>query len=132
MIKRGNPPYLECSSKGDKRFSAFYARIKARNNKSIEEIYQAAKIFEDGSTGLSWKEAKGKKAVNMSKVAMLYDSLWVEYLFENHDLFNIVLNSSGFSDIFGKEGCQCQADTLCRIKEVYIKHAKGGTVNHES
>ena len=44
MIKHGNPPYLECSSRGDKRFSAFYARIKG---KTIEEIYQSAKIFAD-------------------------------------------------------------------------------------
>jgi hypothetical protein len=59
MIKIGNPPYLECSSKGFKPFSAFYARIKSRDNKSIEELYQAYKIFEDGSTGLSWQEANG-------------------------------------------------------------------------
>ena len=35
MIKIGEAPFLECSSKGDKRFSAFYARIKAFNSKSF-------------------------------------------------------------------------------------------------
>jgi hypothetical protein len=64
MVKHGVAPYLECSSKGDKRFSAFYARIKAKKNKSIEELYQAFKIFDDGSTGLDWREAKGRKCVN--------------------------------------------------------------------
>ena len=64
MIKHGVAPYLECSGKGDKRFSAFYARIKADRNRSIEEIYQAAKVFEGGITNLSWREAKGRKAVN--------------------------------------------------------------------
>ena len=52
MIKHGTAPFWECSSKGDKRFSAFYARVDGR---SIEEQYQAAKIFEDGSTGLTWR-----------------------------------------------------------------------------
>jgi hypothetical protein len=53
MIQHGTAPFLECSSRGDRRFSAFAARIKSRGNKSIEEIYQAAKRFEDGSTGLT-------------------------------------------------------------------------------
>ena len=53
MIRHGSPPYLECSSKGDKRFSAFSARIRARGNRSIEEVYQAAKVFSDGTTGLN-------------------------------------------------------------------------------
>ena len=52
MIKHGVAPYLECSSKGYTQLSAFYARVKQRGNKTIEEIYQGAKIFEDGTTGL--------------------------------------------------------------------------------
>jgi hypothetical protein len=63
MLEFGEAPFLECSSKGDKRFSAFCAVV---NGKTIEQRYQAAKIFEDGSTGLTWREAKGKKAVNMA------------------------------------------------------------------
>ena len=55
---------MECSTKGDKRFSVFCARVDRRGGKSIEEIYQAAKVFEDGSTGLTWREAKGRVAVN--------------------------------------------------------------------
>lgn len=72
MIKHGNEPYLECSSKGDKRFSAFYAKIKARDNQSIESLYRAYKVFEDGSTGLSWKEAKGRKAVNQEECSFFF------------------------------------------------------------
>lgn len=45
MIRIGDPPYLECSSKGDKRFSAYFARLKSHNNSSVEEVYQAAKVF---------------------------------------------------------------------------------------
>jgi hypothetical protein len=75
MIQHGTAPFLECSSRGDRRFSAFAARIKSRGNKSIEEIYQAAKVFADGSTGLSWREAKGKRAVNADEVRALYSVL---------------------------------------------------------
>lgn len=45
MIKHGESPYLECSSKGDKRFSAFYARLQNNLGRSIEEIYQGVKCF---------------------------------------------------------------------------------------
>jgi hypothetical protein len=120
MIKHGEEPYLECSSKGDKRFSAFYARIKARDNKSIEELYQAFKVFEDGSTGLGWKEAKGKKAVNQKEAAEFYSILWNEYIFENRDLIEVIINASGLSDIFGQEGHCCQATELWRIRNQMI------------
>ena len=118
MIRKGAPPYLECSTKGDKRFSAFCARIKSRGNKSIEEIYQAAKIFEDGSTGLSWRKAKGRKPINLKEVAMLYSQLWDEYIDENPELLTILKSATGLSDIFGQEFhfCQCQAIELWRIR----------------
>lgn len=117
MIKIGSAPYLECSSKGDKRFSAFYARIKRFNNKSIEEIYQGAKIFADGSTGLTPQQAKGKKAINMNKVAILYDRLWWVYLKENPELIEVLKQYNGYSDMFGREGCQCQAKSIYKCME---------------
>lgn len=40
MIMHGNSPYLECSSRGDKRFSAFYAVVAINNKRlSIEQFY---------------------------------------------------------------------------------------------
>lgn len=116
MIRHGEAPFLECSSKGDKRFSAFYARIKKRGNKSIEEIYQAAKVFEDGSTGLTWRQAKGRKAVNSEETAKLYRKLWKEYVKENPELLPVLVEASGLSDIFGQEGHVCQATELWRIR----------------
>ena len=113
MIKHGEAPYLECSSKGDKRFSAFYARI---NGKSIEEQYQAFKIFEDGSTGLTWREAKGRTAANQEEAAKFYSKLWDDYMAENPDLMIIICSQSGLSDIFGQEGRCCQATELWRIR----------------
>lgn len=116
MIKHGYPPYLECSSKGDSRFSAFNARIKSRNNKSIEDLYQASKIFEDGSTGLSWKDAKGKRAINQKECSLFYSILWDEYIEENPTLLHVLESNSGLSDMFGQIGHCCQATELWRIK----------------
>lgn len=116
MVRHGSPPYLECSSHGEKRLSAFHARIKARGNRSIEELYQAAKQFEDGRTGLSWKDAKGKKPVNVEEVRALYSVLWDEYIAENPPLLALITAASGLSDKFGQAGHACQASELWRIK----------------
>lgn len=116
MIRHGEAPFLECSSKGDRRFSAFSARIKARENQSIEELYQAFKIFEDGKTGLTWREAKGKKAVNQKEAAEFYSKLWNEYMEENPELLEVLKDAVGLSDIFGQTNHCCQATELWRIK----------------
>ena len=118
MIKHGTAPYLEASSKGDKRFSAFYARIRQYNGKSIEEIYQASKIFPDGSTGLGWREAKGKKAINQEEVAILYSRLWDIYMTENPELLEVIKQQSGIKDMFGQPGHACQATELWRIRNL--------------
>lgn len=115
MIRHGEFPYLECSTVGDKRFSAFFARIKKRGNKSIEETYQAAKVFEDGKTGLTWREAKGKKAVNQEQVSDLYTLLWREYLEENPALLLVLKAATGLSDKFGQAGHCCQATVLWKL-----------------
>ena len=116
MIQHGAAPFLECSSRGDRRFSAFAARIKRRGNKSIEEIYQGAKRFEDGSTGLTWREAKGKRAVNADEVRALYSVLWDEYIAENPHLLSVLTKSPGLQDLFGQAGHACQATELWRIR----------------
>lgn len=117
MIRHGEAPFLECSSKGDARLSAFSARLRSHGGSSIEEIYQAAKIFEDGSTGLTWREAKGRRAVNMDEVRALYGRLWDAYLDENPHLLDVIRQASGLSDVFGQPGNACQATELWRIRE---------------
>lgn len=116
MIKHGSPPYLECSSRGYKRFSAFYARLPQFSNKTIEELYQGSKIFEDGATGLSCKEAKGKKAINQEVLAVVYSLLWDWYIEDNPHLLKVLREASGLSDMFGQEGHVCQATELWRIR----------------
>lgn len=113
MIKYGSPPFLECSSRGDKRFSAFYAKV---GGQTIEKQYQAAKVLEDGSTGLSWRDAKGRKAANARECAELYSKLWDQYIRENPDLLLVLQQASGLSDAFGQPGHCCQATELWRIR----------------
>ena len=116
MIQHGTAPFLECSSRGDRRLSAFSARIRRRGGRSIEELYQAAKVFEDGSTGLSWREAKGKRVVNAAEVRVFYGVLWDEYVAENPQLLAVITEASGLQDLFGQAGHACQATELWRIR----------------
>lgn len=120
MIYHGVAPFLECSSKGDRRFSPFYARIKARGGRSIEELYQAAKMFSCGSTGLSIKEAKGLRPINIRECADLYGRLWDEYIQENPSLLKVLREATGLSDRFGQRGHCCQATELWRIRNSYF------------
>lgn len=124
MIRRGQEPYLECSSAGDKRLSAFHARIKGRENKTIEEIYQAAKVLSDGRTGLDWRLAKGKRAVNQEECSVLYSRLWDEYIAENLFLLEELALATGLSDKFGVAGHCCQAIELWRIRNEFIVQMK--------
>jgi hypothetical protein len=135
MIRHGEPPYLECSSKGDRRFSAFYARIPSRGNRTIEEIYQAAKVFQDGSTNLHWREAKGRTAINQGEVSKLYSDLWLEYIMGNPGLWVDLVEATGISDMFGQNGHVCQATELWYIRKEIIRYAQESTLsainNHE-
>lgn len=115
MLRFGREPFLEVSSKGDKRFSAFYARIRWRDNRSIEELYQGYKTFEDGSSGLSIKEAKGRKPIYPESCRMFYEQLWREFFDENPELLLEISQYNGFSDIFGQAGHQCQAEEIYNI-----------------
>ena len=113
MMRYGKPPFLECSTRGDKRFSPFYAIV---NGKIIERQYQAAKIFEDGSTGLDWKQAKGRKAINMEECTLLYEKLWRQYIFEHLELLNVLKHAPGLSDMFAQRGNNNQAEVLWKIR----------------
>ena len=122
MVVFGVAPILECSSKGDKRFSAFYARIKARKNKSIEELYQGRKMFEGHVFDLTIKEAKGRMPINIEDCRAFYSQLWDEYIDENPEFLLELSQYNGFSDIFGQPGRACQAEEVYRV----VKHRLTG------
>lgn len=113
MIRHGQPPYLECSSRGDKRFSAFYATV---NGYSIEEQYQGFKVFSDGSTGLTWAQAKGRRPVNVEECEAYYRALWRWYIADHPELLEVLKQASGLSDMFGQKGHMCQATVLWDIR----------------
>jgi hypothetical protein len=117
MIKHGRAPYLECSSKGDKRFSPFFAIV---DGKSIETRYQAAKVFDNGdgtrTTGLDWRNAKGRKPINQAECNRLYSALWDHYISEHPLLIDVLQAATGLSDMFGQPGSPCQATELWRIR----------------
>jgi len=115
MIQHGTPPFLECSSAGDARFSAFQAIVNCR---SIEEWYQGAKIFADPpyGPGLHWRQAKGRKAVNQKACAEIYSRLWDRYIASRPDLLEVLKKTTGLSDMFGQPGHCCQVNELWRIR----------------
>lgn len=119
--KYGVPPYLECHSRGDKRFSPFFAYV---NGESIEVQFQAHKIFEDGSTGLTWKEAKGRKATNQEECNILYINLWKQYIKEHPELLIVLKQATGLRDMFSKLGNLNQAEVLWNIRNNEIKNEK--------
>ena len=112
MVRHGVAPFLECSSRGDKRFSAFYAKI---GGVSIEEQYQTAKVFEEG-VDLHWRERQGCKALNADECAVLYAYLWDRYMRAHPELLDVLRAATGLSDVFGKAGHCCQATELWRIR----------------
>lgn len=121
MFRIGQAPYLECSSKGDKRFSAFYAKV---DGVSIETLYQRYKKFDDGTTGLDWRAAKGRVPTNIEECRVYYAELWDRYISDNPDLQQVLIESSGLSDIFGQPGHACQAEELWRIREELLNKRK--------
>lgn len=118
MIIHGHAPYLECSSAGDKRFSAFYAQV---NGKSIEEQFQSAKRF-SGSASINWRQNKARRADNPVECAQLYTRLWDQYIDENPKLLRVLIEATGLADMYGQRGHCCQATELWRIRENAISN----------
>ena len=74
----------ECSSKGDVRFSAFFARMP--DGRTIEEHYQCdVKGYQPG--GRNWRLGKGKPPLDKSKdMWKAYLNLWITWAMHNEEL----------------------------------------------
>jgi len=83
---------------------------------TIEYLYQASKVFENGSHGLRWREAKGRRAINQEACAVYYGQLWDYYIRRNPHLLDVLRAAPGLSDTFGQPGHCCQATELWRIR----------------
>jgi hypothetical protein len=122
---------LECSSKGDKRFSAFYAKVTMwGKTDSIENHYQLCKRFNDYKP-VTWKDAKGKqpthielnrKQYELKYLSQWYKLLWLRYLDLNPDLVDYARRYDDFNDMFKGKGksINCQADVIRQ----YIKEGR--------
>jgi hypothetical protein len=112
---------LECSSRGDIRFSAFYAEIKLFNKlDSIENFYQLSKRF-GNKIPKSWRESKGKKPTHfnvngfdydVSLLGQWYKVLWTIYLDKNPNLIEYASSFSDYRDTFKGKSVNCQADVI--------------------
>lgn len=114
------PKTLECSSRGDRRFSALFAMVTINGKeRSIETWYQEAKRTADGK-----KAGKGKPfdhiidpftgdALPASEATSLYRGLWITYLHHHPDLVEYASQFDDFTDSFrGEKTMNCQADII--------------------
>lgn len=113
----------EVSSKGDKRFSAFYAVLS--DGRSIEQHYQCdIKGYDVGGT--NWKLGKGKPPLDSSiDLYQQYKKLWIAYLSKNPELIVELLGlarsrDNTLSDCFASSEIN-QARALADILNDFVK-----------
>jgi len=133
---------LRCDSKGDKRFSALFARVGPQ---SIEDWYQGAKR---NGNGYKYKKPKGERAVfflldatYVPAITIQFDyylMLWHAYFKKHKDLLEYAATFQGFQDVFdGHQGviytpsaaypqadrC-CQAEAIAHLVYLYVNKQK--------
>lgn len=117
---------LECSTKGNRKFSAFYAKIVLfRRYDSIENFYQNAKGF-----NIYTDHPKGERPDFMilegevfpkEYLKPFYELMWIKYLDMHPDLVKHASGFDEFNDIFRSKGAYvCQADVIRQ----YIKRGR--------
>lgn len=127
---------LECSTRGDKRFSAFcaYITINGRTD-SIEHFYQESKKTENGEVA-----GKGKPFHHFvcpfcglefpsEEVSDLYKGLWIIYFNKHQELLDYAAGFDGFNDMFKGKSINCQADVVREMvidKDSFIRNVKQG------
>ena len=113
-----NKKALECSSKGDKRFSAMYAKVELFGvTDTIENHYQKSKRDAAGQP-VKKGQPVDHMVLNHRKypAEMLTDwyvLLWVKYLDQNPELVEYAQQFEEFTDMFrAKSTINCQADVI--------------------
>lgn len=121
---------LECSSAGDKRFSAFYTMVDMFGvTESIESHYQAVKRNAKGNYCRKGEKVdhiiiKGHK-LDVKYLTPLYILLWVKYLDKHPELVAFASQFDDFNDKFRGKCVNCQADVI----RVYVKYGRKMLVN---
>lgn len=126
---------LECSSRGDKRFSAFYAKVEVFGKlDSIENHYQSCKRTVDNRPA-----KKGQKVgqiiftipngpsirLSPTYLTAYYKLLWCKYLDNNPELVKYASAYDDYNDIFKGKAINCQADVIRQ----YIKQGRDSILN---
>ena len=114
------PRVLECSSRGDRRFSALFAKVTIKGKeKSIEEWYQESKRTAEGK-----RAGKGKTFAYIidpftgdklpaKDATDLYRGLWITYLSKNPELVEYASGFDEFHDMFQDNNTvNSQADVI--------------------
>ena len=110
-VNRGEP-YFECSSKGDRRFSPFYAVV---DGKSIEEWYQV--VLKGYSSIQEGKGKPPKKKISKEDLYYEYLKLWSKYFLDNPELLEELKSKAKgkvITDMFAISEIN-QARALCDI-----------------
>jgi hypothetical protein len=142
---------LECSTKGDIRFSAFGAEVTVFGKKAtVEEHYQLSKRFVTNTLDMmnnnlyapkSIYDVKGKNAKTKDMSLYLifvngfyfppdfrlefYKWMWLKYLDENPELVAYASRFDDYNDIFKGKSIICQADCIRQ----YIKQGRDSVVS---
>lgn len=112
---------LECSSKGDKRFSALYAKVKVFGvYDSIENHYQNCKrdinnqVVGKGKKVYKMVIEKTKETIELppSFLTAYYKLLWCAYLDANPNLVEYASRFNDYHDTFKGKAINCQADVI--------------------
>ena len=112
---------LYCDSRGDKRFSALYAKIKLKNGtlETVEHLYQKVKRDENNNP-----VGKGRfvhhfvlngKTYPASYLSKYYKNLWKCYFKQNPDLLEYAMQFDKFIDRFKGKSINNQGDTIADI-----------------
>lgn len=129
---------LECSSRGDKRFSALYAMVTIKGKEqSIEEWYQNARRSSDGK-----RAGKGKPCDHIicpftgdklpaKDAADLYRGLWITYLSNNPNLVEYASQFDEFINSFKGNSLDTSPDEVIGAyvkgnRDFYVESVRAG------
>ena len=106
----------DCSTKGDKRFSAFYARLADERN--IEEHYQCdIKGYDVG--GKNWRLGKGKPPIHPRDTWPEYLALWQRWAKLNPSLIDELRNKvKSHNNLISDRFATTQINQARALKEI--------------
>ncbi len=122
---------LECSTKGDKRFSALYAKIHILGRTdSIENHYQRCKKFTYYKGDPKGKKPDhfliGNMKIDSKYLTQYYYLLWIIYFDNNPKLVKFAKEFDDFHDTFkSKKSLNSQEDAIRK----YIKDSRKSILN---